>query len=81
MLIGPCMGSYITPCDSDVLVRPSLDINAALAAIACSLGHASAATVRRVIAMRSSRHLSMTMLHRQYQHAHSSMQVRLQCAA
>ena len=77
MLIGPCMGSYTAPCDSNVLVRPSLDGNAALAAIACSLGHASAATVRRVTAMRSSHHLSMTMLHRQYQHAHCSMQVQL----
>ena len=76
---GKC--SYSTPRDSYALVAAPVDGNAALATTACSLQHASAATVRRVTAMCSSRHLSMAMLRSQQQHAHCSMQVRLQYAA
>ena len=63
MLIAACKGGYSTPRDSYALVTQSnVDGNAAFAAAACSLEHARAATVRRVTATRSSRHLSMAML-------------------
>ena len=81
MLIGPCRCGYSALRDSYALVTPSLDGEVALAATACSLDHASAATARRVTAIRSSRHLSMAMLRSQEQHARWGMQVRLQSAA
>ena len=75
-----CKCSYSAPRDSYVLVTPSLDGNAAFSATARSLQHASAATVRRATAIRSSRHLSMAMLRCQQQHAYWTIQLRLQCA-
>ena len=62
MLTAPFDGGYRGPRDSYTLVTPSLDGDAALAAAACSLDHASAATEGRATAMRSSHHLSMAML-------------------
>ena len=80
-LSAACKCGYSTPRDSYALVTPSLDGNDALAATACSLEHASAATARCVAAMCSSRHLSMAMLRSQQQHARCSRQVQLQYAA
>ena len=80
MLIGPCKCGYSSPRDSYALVTPAVDDSAALAAATCSLDHAMAATVRRMTAMRSSRHLSMVMLRGQEQHAHWTMHGQLHYA-
>ena len=81
MLIGPCMCGYSAPCDSYVLVTPSLDGKSPSAAKACSLEHATVATMRRVTAMRSSHQLPMTVLRWQQKHAHWAMQWRYAMAA
>ena len=77
-LVTACKCGQSAPRDSYTLVTPSFDGNAAFSPTARSLQHASAATVRRVTAMRSSRHLSMAVLRCQQQPAHWGMQVRLQ---
>ena len=69
LLIAACECGYSAPRDSYALVTPVVGDSAALAAAACSLDHASAATVRRVTAMRPSRHLLMTVPRWQPQHA------------
>ena len=81
MLIAACKCGHSSPCDSYVLVTPSLDGKSPSAAKACSLEHATVATMRRVTAMRSSHQLPMTVLRWQQQHAHWAMQVRLERAA
>ena len=80
MLVRACKCGYCAARDSFVLVAPFLDGNATFSATARSLQHASAATVRRMTAMRSSWHLSVVMLRWQQQHAHWTMHGRLHCA-